>query len=260
LFYRVVSAGFLPSTDKEHYSRLGRLLTRLRESGLVPFEWLVDNVRSSIKPSSWSGITQFVDTVQRAYRKDFWSQLPEYVHVIVEKDALAGVVAPVTREFDVTLSPIRGYASLSFAHDIASTWNRIEKPIHAYYLGDYDPSGFDLERDIREKLERYCRWPFTWHRLGGNAGDFEAFDLLKLEPKRSDRRYQKFVVEHGSAAAELDAVPATEIRDRVRRAIERHIPSEQWERLTEIESHERRLFNQTLTQMRTSTLDEKDVP
>ncbi|QDT55938.1 hypothetical protein Pan44_39860 [Caulifigura coniformis] len=250
LFYRVVSAGFLPSTDKEHYSRMGRVMTRLRETGVVPFEWLVDNVRSSQKPSSWTGIPEFLDTVQRAYRKDFWAELPEYVHVIVEKDAMAGVVSPITEEFDVTLSPIRGYASLSFAHEIASTWNRIEKPIDVYYLGDFDPSGFDLERDIRSKLSTYCHHAFRWHRLGVNAADFDDFDLLKLEPKKSDKRYRAFIEAHGSAAAELDALPAPEIRDRVRAAIERHIPPEQWERLQTIELEERSLFRATLGRLR----------
>ena len=163
LFYRVVSAGFLPSTDKKHYVRIGRLMTKLREAGVIPFNWLVDNLRSSIKPSSWSGIGDFVETVRDAYRKDFWAGLREYVHIFCEKDAIAGTLAPVTREFDVTLSPVRGYVSLTFGHEIAELWNSIDKPIFAYYLGDFDPSGFDLERDLLAKLNRYCdRTVFGW--------------------------------------------------------------------------------------------------
>lgn len=38
LMYRVVSAGWLPSTDAQHYNRMGRILTRLREDRLVPFD------------------------------------------------------------------------------------------------------------------------------------------------------------------------------------------------------------------------------
>src|SRR5262245_23176606 len=49
LFYRVVSAGWLPSTDKEHYNRLGRVMIALREVGIVPWAWLVDNLRSTEK-------------------------------------------------------------------------------------------------------------------------------------------------------------------------------------------------------------------
>ena len=158
LFYRVVSAGRLPSTDNKHYNRTGRVLTRLREAGIVPFDWIVDNLRSTQKPSSWSGLGDFADTVREAYRKNFWSHLPAYVHIFCEKDAIAGVIAPVTREYDVALSPIRGYVSLSFAHEIASQWSEIDKPIFAYYVGDFDPTVSLGRAEFRPNLAlRYCR-------------------------------------------------------------------------------------------------------
>lgn len=264
LFYRVVSAGFLPSTDQKHYSRLGRVLTTLRERGVVPFNWIIDNLRSTQKPSSWSGLGDYADVVRDCYRKDFWSHLPEYVHIFCEKDAIAGVISPVTEEYDVALSPIRGYVSLSFAHEIAEQWNGIEKSIHAYYVGDFDPSGFDLERDLREKLERYTGMTFgghlshpmpegyqviSWTRLGVNSEDFDDFNLLPLEVKRKDRRCAKFIQEHGEQCAELDAIPPTEIRRRIREAIESHIPQDEWQRLQEVEAAEKESFAKFMEQM-----------
>jgi hypothetical protein len=132
LFYRVVSAGWLPSTDKQHYKRLGRVLTRLREHGCIPFNWIVDNLRSTMKPSSWSGLNDYAEAVRDHYRRDFWANLPDYVHIFCEKDAIAGSLAPVTSLFDVALPPV----SLSFSHEIAAQWIDIDKPIHAYYVGD----------------------------------------------------------------------------------------------------------------------------
>jgi hypothetical protein len=250
LFYRVVSAGWLPSTDKKHYDRLGRLLTTLREENIVPFSWIVDHGRSTLKPSSWSGLDDFVETVQAAYRKDFWERLPCYVHVFCEKDAIAGTLSPVTEEFDVALSPVRGYCSLSYAYEIASLWNRIAKPIHAYYLGDFDPSGFDLERDLKSKLTAYCRRPFAWRRLGVLAEDFTTFQLLPLAAKASDRRYQAFTRCHGAECAELDALPATELRRRVRAAIEVHVPQAQWAQMQEIERCERASLQRVVQQLK----------
>ena len=249
LFYRVVSAGVLPSTDAKHYKRIGRVMTKLRESGVVPFSWLIDSLRSTVKPSSWSGVNDYVETVRDCYRKDFWASLPEYVHIFCEKDAIAGTLAPVTREFDVALSPIRGYSSLSFAHQIADEWNQIEKPITAYYVGDYDPSGFDLERDIREKLRRYCDVVFEWVRLGVLREDFDEFDLIRLDPKKSDKRYQAFVEQYGESCAEIDAIPATELRRRIQDAIESHVPSDEWERLQAVEKAEKETFGSFLDQL-----------
>jgi hypothetical protein len=255
LLYRVVSAGWLPSTDHKHYTRLGRMMTRLREARVVPFSWIVDGVRSTDKPSSWSGLADYARSVRDCYRLNFWASLPHYVHIIVEKDAIAGTLSPVTQEFDVALSPIRGYSSLSFAHEIASTWNQIDKPVFCYYLGDFDPSGFDLQRDIRDKLARYCDKPWWYEddephearpncvifrRLGVLESDFKDFDLRPLAIKKNDTRSSKFRKEHGNRCAELDAIPATELRRRVREAIEFHITNrDEWERLQKVEAAER---------------------
>src|SRR5262245_56214466 len=75
LLYRLVSSGELPSTSARHYTRLGRLATWLREAEIVPRNWLVDNLRTTFKPSSWSGLGDFADSVQSAYRLDYWSRL-----------------------------------------------------------------------------------------------------------------------------------------------------------------------------------------
>ncbi len=58
LLYRVVSTSFFPSTDDRYYKKLGNLMSTLRRSGWIPYEWIVDNIRSTIKSSSWSGLTR----------------------------------------------------------------------------------------------------------------------------------------------------------------------------------------------------------
>src|SRR5258708_38895512 len=90
LMYRLVSAGHLPDTSKKSYARLGRLMTWARESGHVPLSMIVDHVRATLKPSSWTGLSDFGDTVRDAYRKDFWASLDCHVAVFCEKDAIAG--------------------------------------------------------------------------------------------------------------------------------------------------------------------------
>lgn len=197
LYYRLISAGQLQNAASE-YSRLGAIMTRLREAGDVPRSWLVDHTRSTLKPSSWSGLSDFSESVRDCYRKDFWASLPHHIEVFVEKDAVAGTIQPVTNENDVAIRVCRGYASVSFAGEIAELWRRIKKPIFAYYLGDYDPSGFDLERDLREKLERYSGREheyfsdlasdenFIWTRLGVTEDDFVEHDLIRLPVKQSD--------------------------------------------------------------------------
>ena len=268
LFYRCVSAGLYPSTDKCHYDSIKRLTAELRKSGIMPYQWLVDSLRSTEKPSSWSGLQDFAETVRGAYRKDFWHHLPWYVHVFSEKDAIAGTISPVTREYDVALSPIRGNTSLSFAHEIGSQWAEIEKPIFAAYLGDFDPNGMDIERDLKKKLsdhsgrevvewrDVHSEWLdvhdetiadlppglIYWHRLGVNESDFDQFNLIRLAAKRTDSRYQKFAAKHGDDCAEVDALDPNELRRRVRESIEQFIPRDEWDRLCEVEKLEQETF------------------
>src|SRR5262245_10324347 len=106
LFYRLVSAGALANRQQE-YKRLGHVMTRLREGGEVPRSWIVDHVRATLKPSSWTGLGNYLESVRDCYRKDFWASLDHHVEVFVEKDAVAGTVQPVTAEYDVALRVVR---------------------------------------------------------------------------------------------------------------------------------------------------------
>lgn len=250
VFYQTVSAGLKPSTDKIHYDAVGRVLKRLRRERIVLYAWIVDSMRSTFKPSSWSGLADYVETIQDAYRKDFWRELPNYVHCIAEKDAIGGVLHPVTSRYDVRLSPLRGYASDSFIFSIAETWNRIDKPIHVCYFGDFDPSGMNIEQDCQRRLRELCNREFTWVRLGVNADQIREYKLLPLVPKMKDRRYKRFIDEHGSQCAEVDAIPANELRGMLDRFINQFIPQEQWARLQHVEAIERETFTNTLQAFR----------
>jgi hypothetical protein len=270
LFYRCVSAGLLKNCQPE-YKRLGKIMTRLREAHEVPLNWIVDHIRATLKPSSWSGLEDFSDTVRQAYRKDFWASLPRHVEVFVEKDAIAGTVQPITHEYDVALRVVRGYCSLSFVGEIAAQWAEIDKPIHAYYIGDYDPSGFDLERDLFQKIEQYSgreawcpssEWTiqdlvnesnelnhanFCWYRLAVNRRDFWDHQLIPLPVKHTDRRAKGFLDKHGTQCAEVDALPPTELRRRVEEAIISHIPTERWEKLKKTEEVEKESLERYLS-------------
>jgi hypothetical protein len=243
LYYRLVSAGALNNHQKE-YNRLKVLMGRLREEGDLPRTWIVDHVRTTYKPSSWSGLGEYGDSVRECYRKDFWSSLGCHVEILVEKDAVAGTLQPVTSKYDVALRVLRGYSSISFAGEIADEWSDIDKPINAYYLGDYDPSGMDIERDVREKIQRYGNCEFEWTRLAILEDDFDEFDLIPLPIKLSDKRAASFLDQHGKHCAELDALPPTELRRRVEEAILSHVDREVWARLQNIEEIEKKTMQE----------------
>ncbi|MCY2989824.1 MAG: hypothetical protein NTY19_18420 [Planctomycetota bacterium] len=248
--YQMVSRGVYDNTPS-NYHRLGRAMTKAREAGSIPWPWIVDHLRQTQKPSSWTGLADFVDTVRDVYRKDFWTRLPHHVEIFVEKDAMAAALQPATEGYDVALHVARGYISTSYCHSVAVQWREIKKPIFAYYLGDWDPSGLDIERDLQAKLERYSGREFEWSRLGVVPSDFDAFDLLSLAPKASDNRAKAFTAEHGNRCAELDAVPPGELRRRVEEAIREHIDAEEWGRLQLVEKVEQETITKFMDQLKT---------
>jgi len=250
VMYRCVSAGWLPDTSKRSYGQIQRLLVELRKKGVIPYSWIVDNIRTTEKASSWSGLEDFADTVSRSYRKNFWASLPDYVCVIVEKDTIAGRISEVTREYDIPMHPLRGFSSASFAWGIGEDWRKIEKPIHALYIGDHDPSGYGIEKSIRENLVKFSgRDDFTWERLAVKADQFEQFNILPLAVKHKDKRAAGFIKLYGEACAEVEAVPASALRDMVRDAIESHIPQDQWAKLKAIEAEEKKSWHEVMAKI-----------
>lgn len=278
LHYQMISRGVYANTQA-NYAKLGRAMTRAREAGQIRWDWIVDNIRQTSKPSSWTGLRDYAETVRECYRKDFWARMRDHVEVFVEKDAMAATLQPATREYDVALHVIRGYISTSYCYSVASQWREIDKPIHAFYLGDWDPSGLDLERSLREKLQLYSgrrccdeqgitnvdddddlfsdamglfvpeQRRFNWTRLAIVPDDFTLFDLICLPAKKTDMRAAGFIRRHGNTCAELDAVPPDALRKRLEDAITEHIDVDEWNRLVQVESAERETFSKFMDQL-----------
>src|SRR6478672_1772313 len=104
------------------------------------------------KPKSFNGLEDALEATTRLYRKNLWAESDAYVEVWCEKDALAGTIYPTTSEFDVPLMVTRGFASETFCYEAIAARNGDHRPYHVYYLGDFDRSGQDAARSLREKL------------------------------------------------------------------------------------------------------------
>jgi hypothetical protein len=230
-----------PDTSDPSYRKCNRLILEMRRKGLVPYSWITDGSRAWDKPSSWSGLADYAEAVGDSYRKNLWERQTDYIEVLVEKDAMSGIIRPVTREYDVRLSPLRGNASETFLWSIAEDWKEIEKPIFVYYLGDHDPSGLRIEKDARRRLEAFCGRRVNWERLAITSDDFANSQLLGFPVKRKEAaaKWRPYLEEFGDRCVEVDAIPAPEIRERVRSAIESHIDQSEWEALKRTEELER---------------------
>ena len=107
VFYALTVRGAIAKREIEYKRTVVRLLTKMREAGQIPFEWIADNTRWQRKPRTFSSVQQALDDTARLYRKALWADADAYVEVWMEKDALAGVVLPITALYDVPLMVAR---------------------------------------------------------------------------------------------------------------------------------------------------------
>jgi hypothetical protein len=211
----------------------------LRRAGELPYEWLADNTRWQRKPRTFDGVEEALKETARFYRKSLWANPDAYVEIWLEKDALAGVVWPVTSEYDVPLMVARGYASLSFLHTAAEYINDLLVPSYIYHLGDFDPSGVNAGEKIEETLcEMAPDAEIYFERVAVTPSQIEEWNLPARPTKTSDSRAKHF----GEISVELDAIEPDALRTIVRDAIELHLPAERLEVLKAAEESERELI------------------
>jgi hypothetical protein len=156
VFYALTVRGAIKKEEIEYQRTVIRLLTEMREAEIIPFEWITDNTRLMRKPASFTDLKSCLESTANFYRRNVWSNMPAYVEVWVEKDALSGVLMTETEVYDVPLMTARGYSSISFLYSAAKAIKAKNKPAYIYHFGDLDPSGRDAARDIEAKLRRYA--------------------------------------------------------------------------------------------------------
>lgn len=238
VFYQTTVRGLVEKSEAG-YAKVQSDLVLMRRSGLLPYAWLADNTRWQRKPTTFNGIEEALEATASFYRKSLWTDADAYVEVWLEKDALAGVVYPITSVFDVPLMVARGYASLSFLHDAAEHINELDVPAYIYHLGDYDPSGVNAGEKIEETLRELASdAEINFERIAVTPEQIADWDLPTRPTKATDTRAKDF----GEISVELDAIEPSRLRAIVQEAIENHLPPRHFEVLKAAEDSERDLL------------------
>jgi hypothetical protein len=221
------------------YDKVQTDLVVMRRSGVLPYDWLADNTRWQRKPTTYASINDALKETARFYRKALWTSAATYVEVWLEKDALSGVIFPVTSLYDVPLMVARGYASLSFLHGAAEYINELDVPAYIYHLGDFDPSGVNAAEKIEQTLRELApRADIHFERIAVTPAQIQAWGLPTRPTKQTDSRAKGF----GAVSVELDAIEPDMLRALVRRHIERHLPADELRVLKVAEASEQQIL------------------
>jgi len=245
LFYRLVGLGVIEKTEKAYKGLCGHL-SKWRKNEEVPWDAFSDSTRWNITPPMFDGIEDALRRTRETYRRDCWATQPYYSEVWIEKDAIAGMIVDITREFGVPLFVCRGFASLSSLYNASLTFKQVRaegKDVVIYHCADYDPSGHAAAAAIERTFYEDFHCPVNFERIAILPEHIEEFNLPTRPTKESDSRSRNW---SGSECVELDSMPPTELRRLVEAAITSRIDEHEWKQLKKIEQEEKATLDRTL--------------
>jgi len=218
--------GHAPGTKNtmKNYKRLGELLNDARLAGLVDWDAMEDRTRNLMGASHFADPQHAVEAAARQYLTDKWEGQPRRVEVWIEKDALLGVFerACLNRDIDVPYFSCRGYNSQSEMWGAAQRilWykERYGQDTTILQFSDHDPSGIDMERDIRERLEMFL-CPVTVRRMALTIAQVRKFNPPPNPARETDARYADYKRKFGDDSWELDALDPVTLDKLIRDAV-----------------------------------------
>ena len=207
LYYQFVIRNILPNKNSE-YSRLGVIISNARLAGLVDWDSIVDRTRAVREKPHWETPQEIVRACARQYAEDKWQHQSWRVEVWIEKDALLGVIAGVCSRLDVPYFSCRGYASQSSMWRAAKrlkAWESVGQRTLVLHLGDHDPSGIDMTRDIANRLNTF-QSSAQVRRIALTMEQVDEHGPPPNPAKMTDSRAAIYVDEYGFDSWELDAL------------------------------------------------------
>lgn len=233
LYYQLVARNIIANNERS-YQNTTSLVNDARLAGRVDWDAIEDRTREFITRPSWEDGKVFMQQVAPQFHSDMWSDQRSRVFMIVEKEALVGVLEKTCRAFDVPLLAARGYPSVSVLREFA-----IEKilphaqqrqDIQIIHLGDHDPSGIDMTRDLIERLRLLTEYDvqFGFERVALSMDQIEENDCPPNPAKLSDSRAGKYISLYGAESWELDALEPSYLVNLAERKIKEYIEGDLW--------------------------------
>jgi len=202
LYYQLVSRDVIPNNDKE-YAKLSNILKNGRMAGVVDWSSIEDRVRVPKLPYWVTGVDDAImDTIKQYRLNRMWGQ-NKAVEIWVEKDALSNVLYRVTKKYHIQLMVNRGYSSVSAMYD---AYKRLNTGDIILYFGDHDPSGMDMIRDIKERLNEFGI-DVDVKPIALTMDQIKEFNPPPNPAKISDPRAKWYIEKYGKTSWELDALP-----------------------------------------------------
>lgn len=246
IHYQLVTANTIANTAQS-YKRLGTIVDKARLAGYLDWDYIVDRTRNIYRTDGAdTSPTDAINTLADGYRRALWETQPNHVEVWVEKEALAGIVQRAAQETGVNYFACRGYVSQSTMHEAGMMFRhhaRMGRKNYIIHLGDHDPSGIDMTRDIEDRLLMFCGSACpTIQRVALNYAQIEEYNPPPNFAKQTDTRFAAYEAQFGDQSWELDALNPVTLHDLITDAVIALRDEELWEDAVRVQEVEQELM------------------
>lgn len=256
LYYQFVAEDLIPNTEQS-YKRMGTIISDARLAGRVSWEALTDRTRLKRQIPVYDDLQVFWNRMIPQYAQNHWKDQPVYLEVWVEKEALLEIVQKACAPYYAGFLACKGYVSASAMYEASLRFEeaiRAGKDCHLIYLGDHDPSGIDMTRDVQERISlmtsqtRECKcisnnleetgaefdgfvcdacadWydgmdrVIEVHRIALNEDQIKKYGPPPNPAKVTDSRAKEYIRKYGRESWELDALSPSVIEGLIDDAI-----------------------------------------
>jgi hypothetical protein len=242
LYYQFVSRGIIPNKDTE-YKNLGSIINDGRLAGMIDWLAIVDRTRSVRENSHWEHGGEILHTAAGGFGVDRWRGQETRCEVFIEKDALIGVIEQPCVEEDVPYFSCRGYTSQSemwVAAQRMKRWIEDGCNVIVFHLGDHDPSGIDMSRDIQDRLNILSNNAgIEVKRIALTMAQVKLYNPPPNPAKITDSRSTEYIKNYGNSSWELDAMEPRVMRKLIKDSIKAIRDQDLWDERVEYEENEK---------------------
>lgn len=178
-YYQLVARGYIPNNERS-YKNIGNLINDGRLAGLIDWHSITDRTRNLRSNSHWDNPADVIASARYSYLLNKWDGQPNYVEV---------------------WSAAQRFISQDYRD------NRV-----IIHLGDHDPSGIDMTRDIQERLQMFGADVYV-KRVALTMNQIGTYNPPPNPAKITDSRASKYIDEYGNESWELDALEPQVITD-----------------------------------------------
>lgn len=211
MFYQLVVSGLIQNSLRD-YKRMDAMLVKARDKADIDWSCFEDRSRMVHKnQGDYSSIADFKKTIKAQWKlwnnyMDIWINQKYHVEIFLEKDAILMPIIDIAKKYQVNVCPVKGYSSYTYLGNQGSRLNLVNKDVIILYIGDFDPSGLDLQRSIEDRLNSYSGGSYVLDRIALTWNQIQQYQLPSYYVKVSDKRTPKYVSLYGNSCYEVESL------------------------------------------------------